>query len=152
MAQRGLQPANAGMILRAAYEGQEAGVYRELGEEYDIEITETHHRFKKDAPSGTAIMLGKAACEALGKDYGESVTLGRGGKQPRKKGEIGMHAIRLGDTVGEHSVHFGNLGETITLAHSAHTRDTFARGALRAATWIVGKDPGLYDMCDVLGL
>ena len=129
-----------------------ASAARALGEEYDIEITETHHRFKKDAPSGTAIMLGKAACEALGKNYGESVTLGRGGKQPRKEGEIGMHAIRLGDTVGEHSVHFGNLGETITLAHSAHTRDTFARGALRAATWVVGKDPGLYDMCDVLGL
>ena len=129
-----------------------ASAARALGEEYDIEITETHHRFKKDAPSGTAIMLGRAACEALGKDYGEAATFGRGGKQPRKKGEIGMHALRIGDTVGEHSIHFGNLGETITLGHSAHTRDTFARGALRAATWVVGKDPGLYDMCDVLGL
>ena len=123
-----------------------------LGTDYDIEVSETHHRFKKDAPSGTAIMLAKAACEGLGSEYGEVVTHGRGGHQPRKPGEIGMHALRLGDTVGEHSVSFGNLGETITFSHSAHTRDTFIRGALRAVTWVVGKNPGLYNMCDVLGL
>jgi 4-hydroxy-tetrahydrodipicolinate reductase len=121
-----------------------------LGEDYDIEISETHHRFKKDAPSGTAIALAKSVCRALGRDYGQSAVLGRGGQQPRKKGEIGMHALRVGDTVGEHSVHFGNLGETITISHSAHTRDTFARGALRAAAWLVGKPPGLYNMQDVL--
>ena len=138
-----------GVNLLCRLVAQAAGA---LGEEYDIEICETHHRFKADAPSGTAIMLGKSACEALGRNYGESVTFGREGKQPRTEGEIGMHSLRVGDTVGEHSVHFGNLGETITLSHSAHTRDTFARGALRAATWIVGKNPGLYDMCDVLGL
>jgi 4-hydroxy-tetrahydrodipicolinate reductase len=123
-----------------------------LGEQYDVEITETHHRFKKDAPSGTAIMLAKSICEATGKDYGEVVTHGRAGQQPRKEGEIGMHALRVGDTVGEHAVHFGNMGETITLSHSAHTRDTFVRGALRAATWVIGKKPGLYDMINVLGL
>ena len=123
-----------------------------LGEDYDVDVSETHHRFKKDAPSGTAIMLAKAACEGLGRDYGEVVTHGRGGHQPRKPGEIGMHALRLGDTVGEHSVYFANLGETITFSHSAHTRDTFVRGALRAVTWVVGKKPGLYNMCDVLGL
>ena len=123
-----------------------------LGEDYDVEVSETHHRFKKDAPSGTAIMLAKAACEGLGSDYGEVVTHGRGGHQPRKPGEIGMHALRLGDTVGEHSVYFGNLGETITFSHSAHTRDTFVCGALRAVTWVAGKKPGLYNMCDVLGL
>jgi 4-hydroxy-tetrahydrodipicolinate reductase len=123
-----------------------------LGEEYDIEVSETHHRFKADAPSGTAIMLARAACEALGRDYGEVATLGRGGRQPRKPGEIGMHALRLGDTVGEHSVHFGSLGETITLSHSAHTRDTFVHGALRAARWVAGKPAGLYSMQDVLGL
>lgn len=123
-----------------------------LGEDYDVEVSETHHRFKKDAPSGTAIMLAKAVCEATGRDYGESVTHGRGGHQPRKPGEIGMHALRLGDTVGQHSVRFGNLGETITFSHSAHTRDTFVRGALRAARWIIGKNPSQYDMCDVLGL
>lgn len=123
-----------------------------LGEDYDVEISETHHRFKQDAPSGTAIMLAKSVCEATGRDYGQSVTHGRGGRQPRKPGEIGMHAIRLGDTVGEHSVSFGSLGETITLSHAAHTRDTFARGALRAAAWLVGKRPSQYDMADVLGL
>ncbi|MCD4824015.1 MAG: 4-hydroxy-tetrahydrodipicolinate reductase [Phycisphaerae bacterium] len=123
-----------------------------LGQDYDIEIAETHHRFKKDAPSGTAIMLAKSACDALGRDYGETVICGRGGHQPRQPGEIGMHALRVGDTVGEHAVHFGNLGETITLSHSAHTRDTFVRGALRAAQWVVGKKPNLYSMQDVLGL
>ena len=128
---------------------QVAGV---LGPDYDIEIAEQHHRFKKDAPSGTAIALAKAVCAALGKDAGESMAYGRGGLCPRKPGEIGMHALRLGDTVGEHSVHFGSLGETITISHSAHTRDTFARGALRAAQWLAGKKPGLYSMADVLGL
>ncbi|MBN1556219.1 MAG: 4-hydroxy-tetrahydrodipicolinate reductase [Phycisphaerae bacterium] len=123
-----------------------------LGEEYDIEVTETHHRFKADAPSGTAIMLARAACEALGRNYNEVATYGRGGKQPRGKGEIGVHALRVGDTIGEHSVHFGNLGETITFSHSAHTRDTFVRGALRAAQWVTQQSPGLYSMCDVLGL
>jgi len=77
---------------------------------------------------------------------------GRGGQCPRKAGEIGVHALRVGDTVGEHAVHFGNLGETVTVAHSAHTRDTFVRGALRAALWLAGRPAGLYDMQDVLGL
>ncbi len=76
----------------------------------------------------------------------------RSGSQLRKAGEIGLHALRVGDTVGEHTVHFGNLGETITIGHSAHTRDTFARGALRAAAWLVRQKPGLYTMADVLGL
>jgi 4-hydroxy-tetrahydrodipicolinate reductase len=125
---------------------------RTLGEQFDIEVSETHHRFKKDAPSGTAIMLAKAACAALGKEYGEVAVLGRGGLQPRKPGEIGMHALRVGDTVGEHTVHFGNLGETLTLSHSVHTRDTLVRGALRATQWVMDKPAGLYDMQDVLGL
>ncbi|MFP4356406.1 MAG: 4-hydroxy-tetrahydrodipicolinate reductase [Phycisphaerae bacterium] len=123
-----------------------------LGKDYDIDISETHHRFKKDAPSGTAISLARSVCQARGVDYGEVAVLGRGGQSPRKPGEIGMHALRLGDTVGEHQVHFGNLGETVTIAHSAHTRDTFVRGALRAAKWLAGKKPGMYDMPDVLGL
>ncbi|MBS3734622.1 MAG: 4-hydroxy-tetrahydrodipicolinate reductase [Phycisphaerae bacterium] len=123
-----------------------------LGAEFDIEIAETHHRFKKDAPSGTAIALARSICAATGREYGEAVALGRGGHQPRTPGEIGMHALRVGDTVGEHQVHFGSLGETITLSHSAHTRDIFADGALRAAQWLAGKPAGLYDMCDVLGL
>lgn len=127
-------------------------VARTLGPDYDIEVSETHHRFKKDAPSGTAIALARSICEGIGKEYGEVAVLGRGGMCPRNPGEIGMHALRVGDTVGEHTVHFGNLGETVTIGHSAHTRDTFVRGALRAAEWLHGKPAGLYDMQDVLGL
>lgn len=127
-------------------------VAKVLGADYDIEVSEQHHRFKKDAPSGTALALAKAICKELGKDAGETMVYGRGGQCPRKPGEIGMHALRLGDTVGEHSVYYGNLGETITISHSAHTRDTFVHGALRAAKWIVGKEPGIYTMADVLGL
>lgn len=127
-------------------------VAKVLGPDYDIEVAETHHRFKKDAPSGTALALAKAICQALGEDAGETMVYGRGGQCPRKSGEIGMHALRVGDTVGEHSVYFGNLGETITISHSAHTRDTFVRGALRAAQWIAGRKSGLYTMADVLGL
>jgi 4-hydroxy-tetrahydrodipicolinate reductase len=123
-----------------------------LGADYDVEIVEAHHRLKTDAPSGTAIALAKSICAALGKDFVESAVFGRSGLCPRKSGEIGLHALRVGDTVGEHAVHFGNLGETITLGHSAHTRDTFARGALRAAAWLIGRKPGLYTMADVLGL
>ena len=129
-----------------------AMVAQALGPDYDIDIEETHHRFKKDAPSGTAISLARSICRAIGKDYGEVAVLGRGGMCPRQPGEIGMHALRVGDTVGEHTVHFGNLGETVHIGHSAHTRDTFVRGALRAADWLVGRKPGLYDMQDVLGL
>jgi 4-hydroxy-tetrahydrodipicolinate reductase len=129
-----------------------AEVTRALGESYDVEVSETHHRFKKDAPSGTAISLAKSICAARGVEYGQAVIFGRGGHCPRNAGEIGMHALRVGDTVGEHQVHFGTLGETVTISHSAHTRDTFVRGALRAAKWVAGKKPGLYDMHDVLGL
>jgi len=127
-------------------------VARALGAEYDIEVCETHHRFKKDAPSGTAIALTRAVCCALGKDYGETAVFGRAGQCPRKPGEIGVHALRIGDDVGQHAVHFGNLGETVTLAHAAHTRDPLVRGALRAAQWVAGKPAGLYSMHDVLGM
>ncbi len=129
-----------------------ADVAKALGSDYDIEIAETHHRFKKDAPSGTALALAKSICAATGKDPGETLIYGRGGQCPRKPGEIGMHALRVGDTVGEHTVYFGNLGETISISHSAHTRDTFVRGALRAAQWVANKPAGLYSMLDVLGL
>lgn len=123
-----------------------------LGADYDVEIVETHHRFKKDAPSGTAIMLAQAACDARGVELNAVAVQGRSGICPRQAGEIGIHALRVGDTVGEHSVHIGNLGETITISHSAHTRDTFVRGALRASKWVIGKKPAQYDMKNVLGL
>jgi 4-hydroxy-tetrahydrodipicolinate reductase len=124
-----------------------------LGEEYDIEIIEQHHRFKKDAPSGSALTLAESICKATGRDFPVCLTHGRSGKDAlRQKGTIGMHAIRAGDITGEHEVIFSTLGETVTLSHSAHSRDTFARGALRAAEWLVGKKPALYSMADVLGI
>ncbi len=128
-----------------------ADLAKALGDDYDIEIVETHHRFKADAPSGTALGLDKSICDATGMDMDADLIHGREGqtgqRPPRK---IGMHAVRLGDTVGEHTVYFGALGETVRIGHSAHTRDTFAAGALRAAKWLAGREPGLYSMQDVL--
>lgn len=122
-----------------------------VGPDYDIEIVEGHHRFKKDAPSGTALALADSICKALGRSPAETLVHGREGREAlRKPGTIGMHALRLGDTVGEHEVFFGTLGETISVKHSAHTRDTFVKGALRAAGWLAGKPAGLYSMQDVL--
>ncbi len=124
-----------------------------LGEDFDIEIVEAHHRFKKDAPSGSALTLAENICKATGRPYPDCLTHGRNGKDAlRQKNTIGVHAIRAGDITGVHDVIYGGLGETITLNHTAHSRDTFVRGALRAASWLVGKKPGLYTMADVLGL
>ena len=124
-----------------------------LGDDYDIEIVEQHHRFKKDAPSGSALTLAENIAKATGKKFPDCLTYGRQGKDAlRNKGDIGIHAVRAGDIVGIHSVIFSTLGETITLNHTAHSRDTFARGALRAAAWLIGKKPGLFSMADVLGL
>jgi 4-hydroxy-tetrahydrodipicolinate reductase len=124
-----------------------------LGDDYDIEIVEQHHRFKKDAPSGSAHTLAENICRATGRDFTKAVVHGRSGKDAlRQKGTIGMHAVRAGDITGVHSVIFGTLGETVTLNHTANSRDTFVRGALRAAKWIVGKEPASYSMADVLGI
>ena len=124
-----------------------------LGPDYDVEVVEAHHRFKKDAPSGTALQLARAAAEALGRDLDHVALHGRSGRPgERTASEIGIHAVRAGDIVGEHTVLFGALGEHIELRHSAHSRDTFARGALRAARFVARKPPGLYTMADVLGL
>jgi 4-hydroxy-tetrahydrodipicolinate reductase len=126
---------------------------RALGDDYDVEITEIHHRFKKDAPSGTAVRMAELVAEALGRDLAASGVYGRQGLPgERTRGEIGVLALRSGDVVGEHTVSFGTLGERLELTHRAHNRDTFARGALRAARWIVAQPPGLYSMADVLGL
>jgi len=121
-----------------------------LGDDYDIEIVEQHHRFKKDAPSGSALTLAKNICSATGRDFPGCVTHGRSGKDAlRQKGAIGVHAVRAGDITGVHSVIFSTLGETVTLNHTAHSRDGFARGALRAAKWLIGRKPGLYSMAEV---
>lgn len=124
-----------------------------LGPDFDIEITETHHRMKKDAPSGTAKNLAEILAEVRKLQYNADVRHGRHGDVgPRTKTEIGMHAIRGGDVVGDHTVLFAALGERIELTHKASGREIFARGALRAAGWAHGKPAGLYTMQDVLGL
>ena len=123
-----------------------------LGEDYDIEIVEAHHRFKKDAPSGTALHLAEKIVEATGHSMADDVVHGRegivGARGPK---EIGMHAVRAGDIVGDHTVIYSTLGERIELTHRAHTRDTFVRGALRCARFLADKPPGLYSMANVLG-
>ncbi len=124
-----------------------------LGEDYDVEIVEMHHRHKVDAPSGTALKLAELVAEGLGVDLEEAGVFGRKGLiGERKPKEIGIMSLRGGDVVGDHTVIFAGLGERIELTHKASSRDTFARGALRAAKWIVDKLPGLYSMQDVLGL
>jgi 4-hydroxy-tetrahydrodipicolinate reductase len=124
-----------------------------LGEPYDIEIVEAHHRFKKDSPSGSAMSLAASICKATGRSFPDCLVHGRVGKETlRTQGTIGMHAIRAGDITGEHSVIYSTLGETVRIEHSAHNRDNFVRGALRAAIWLTGKQPGLYSMADVLGI
>lgn len=124
-----------------------------LGENFDIEIVEEHHRFKKDAPSGSAMTLAQNICKATNRPYPDSLIHGRSGKEAlRKKGEIGMHAVRAGDITGVHTVIYSTLGETVTLNHTAHSRDVFVHGALRAAEWLQGKPAALYSMADVLGI
>jgi 4-hydroxy-tetrahydrodipicolinate reductase len=124
-----------------------------LGEGFDVEIVEAHHRFKADAPSGTALRLGQEVARARRVLLDEKACYGREGRcGARRPGEVGILAVRAGDIVGEHTVIFGGLGERVELVHKAHTRDNFAMGALRAAKWIRGRPAGRYDMMDVLGL
>ena len=124
-----------------------------LGPEYDIEILEAHHRLKKDSPSGTAVKIGELISDAIGRDFGKVGVYGRRGMVgERTREEIGMQVIRAGDIVGEHTVLFGGVGERLEIIHRSHSRDNFARGAIRAALWVVSQPNGLYDMQDVLGL
>lgn len=124
-----------------------------LGDEYDIEIVETHHRLKKDAPSGTANKLAQVISESLNRNLKEVAVYGREGiASERKKETIGIMTVRGGDIVGDHTVMYLGTGEKIELSHRATNRDTFAIGALRAAKFVINKPPKLYDMGDVLGL
>ena len=128
-------------------------VAKTLGDDYDVEIVETHHRFKKDAPSGTALALGRVVAQALNRDLDSVAVSGRKGiVGERTQKEIALLSIRSGDVVGDHTVSFGGLGERLEFTHRAHSRENFARGALRAAQWIVSQPKGLYSMQDVLGL
>ncbi|HET7273260.1 MAG TPA: 4-hydroxy-tetrahydrodipicolinate reductase, partial [Rubrobacter sp.] len=121
-----------------------------LGEGYDIEVVEAHHRNKKDAPSGTALFLARAAAEGRGQDLDEVAVYGREGFAPREPGEIGIHALRGGAVVGEHRLIFYSGGEEVEVVHRALSRRTFADGALRAARFVANSQPGLYSMADVL--
>lgn len=123
-----------------------------LGPDYDLEVIEMHHRMKKDAPSGTAKTLAEILASARKQSLDKIARHGRLGIGERAPGEIGIHSLRGGDVVGDHTVIFANQGERLELTHKASSRDAFANGALRAALWIVKQKPGLYDMQDVLGL
>jgi 4-hydroxy-tetrahydrodipicolinate reductase len=144
--------ANFAVGVNAVYKLAETAA-KILGEEYDVEIIEAHHRHKVDAPSGTALKLGEVVAQALGRKLGDVASHGRHGdtgERPAK--EIGFHAIRGGDIVGEHTVLFAGVGERIEIVVRSQSRATYAVGALRAAKWLRGEPPGLYDMFDVLGL
>ena len=126
---------------------------RILGPGFDLEVVEVHHRLKKDAPSGTARRLAEILAEARALSYEADARHGRHGLVgERPPGEIGLHAVRGGDVVGEHTVLFADVGERLELVHRASSRETFAAGSLRAAAWLRDQPPGLYDMEDVLGL
>jgi 4-hydroxy-tetrahydrodipicolinate reductase len=130
-----------------------AGLARRVAEalpDWDVEVLETHHRMKRDAPSGTALMLGEAVARGRGTRLADALAVDRDGARP--EGAIGMASLRMGDVVGEHEVAFAGRGERVVLRHVATDRAIFARGALRAALWGLGRKPGLYGMADVLGL
>lgn len=124
-----------------------------LNDDYDVEIIEAHHHLKKDAPSGTAMQMAQVIAKRLGRNLDKEAVYARKGLiGERTKKEIGIQTIRAGDIVGEHTVIFGGIGERLEFTHRAHSRDNFAKGAIRAAQWIVDQKNGLYDMQDVLGL
>ncbi len=124
-----------------------------LGDEVDVEVIEAHHRHKIDAPSGTALAMGRVVADTLGRDLADCAVYGREGRTgERDRKTIGFETIRAGDIVGEHTVLFAGEGERVEISHKASSRMNFARGAVRAAAWLAERKPGLYDMQDVLGL
>ena len=144
--------ANFAVGVNAAYKLAETAA-RILGDSYDVEIIEAHHRHKVDAPSGTALKLGEVVAQALKRELPKVARHGRQGETgERPAKEVGFHAIRGGDIVGEHTVLFAGAGERVEITVRSQSRLTYAAGALRAAKWLRGKPPGLYDMFDVLGL
>jgi 4-hydroxy-tetrahydrodipicolinate reductase len=144
--------ANFAVGVNAAYKLAESAA-KILGDDYDVEIIEAHHKHKVDAPSGTALKLGEVVAQALGRTLHDVARHGREGQTGERPGkQIGFHAIRGGDIVGEHTVVFAGLGERVEIVVRSQSRMTYAVGALRAAKWLRGKPAGLYDMFDVLGL
>jgi 4-hydroxy-tetrahydrodipicolinate reductase len=128
-----------------------ANVARVLNENTEVEIIEAHHRYKKDAPSGTALKMGEVIAAARGKDFSQCAVWDRNGKV-RQGQDIGFAVIRAGEIIGEHTALFVSPGERLEISHKAESRQTFAEGALRAARWVVNQPSGLFDMQDVLGL
>ena len=123
-----------------------------LGDAYDAEILEAHHRYKQDAPSGTALTLARVVADAAGRDFQRDVKLTRHGQDPREPGQITVQTLRMGDDPGQHTLFLAAPGERLELKHVATSRDSYAAGALRAARWLAGRSPGRYTMADVLGL
>jgi 4-hydroxy-tetrahydrodipicolinate reductase len=144
--------ANFAVGVNTVYKLAETAA-RILGDSYDVEIVEAHHRHKVDAPSGTALELGRIVAKTLGRDLGKTASYGRKGDvRERAAKEIGFHSIRGGDIVGEHTVIFAGDGERVEVTVRSQSRLTYAHGALRAAKWLNGRPPGVYAMSDVLGL
>jgi 4-hydroxy-tetrahydrodipicolinate reductase len=144
--------ANFAVGVNAAYKLAETAA-RILGDDYDVEIVEAHHRHKVDAPSGTALQLGEIVAAALKRNLKAEARHGRAGETGvRPPKQIGFHAIRGGDIVGEHTVIFAGTGERVEITVRSQSRATYAAGALRAAKWLASRPPGLYDMSDVLGV
>ena len=147
-----LQASNFSLVVNVLYD-LAARAAKLLGPEYDCEILEAHHRFKKDAPSGTAITLGRHIADARGVDFNEVARFERHGDEvERQPGEITLQTLRIGDHPGEHTAYFATLGERLELKHVSTSRDSYAVGALRAAKWLADKPAGRYAMKDVLGL
>jgi len=144
--------ANFAVGVNAVYKLAESAA-RILGDDYDVEIVEAHHRHKVDAPSGTALHLGQIVAQAMGRELEKNAVFGRKGDLgERKPKQIGFHAIRGGDIVGEHTVIFAGAGERVEVTVRSQSRTTYAQGALRAVKFLKGRAPGLYGMADVLGL
>lgn len=129
-----------------------AEVAKLLGDDYDVEVVEAHHRFKKDAPSGTAEMIANSILGALGRDRSNLVYGRHGGEVTRKPKDVGMHSLRIGDEVGLHTAYFAALGERLEITHKATNRDTFVHGALKAAKWLRQQQPGRYTIQQMLGI
>lgn len=142
--------ANCSLVVNVLLKLTEEAGRILAGRDFDVEIVERHHRFKADAPSGTALAFARILQKEMSLPVQKHGREGITGVRPRN--EIGLHAVRAGDNVGEHTVIFSTIGETMELVHKGHSRDSYAKGAIAAAKFLVGKPPGLYTMADVLGI
>ncbi|MEM6505290.1 MAG: 4-hydroxy-tetrahydrodipicolinate reductase [Planctomycetota bacterium] len=145
-----LQATNFSLVVNVLW--KLAGESAQLLEGYDIEVLEAHHRYKRDAPSGTALTLAHKLCEATGRDPEDALVFARHGDAPRQPNDITVQTLRIGDDPGQHTAYFAGIGERLEIKHISTSRDSYALGALRAAKWLANQKPGRYDMSDVLGI